>query len=574
MNRHQQLTFSGLTALALLSITGNAVQAVTPSDIDTAAATESMGQVNSVFQLRDVAPSDQAFDALRNLVEKYNCLAGYPNGTFRGDRPLSRYEFAAGLNACLQQIERLITGENNNSEIATADITRLRALVQEFDTELATLGARVDDLDGRVAFLEDNQFSTTTQLKGQVSFALAQAFGDQKADGTDLDSQVVFNNRVRLFFNTSFTGKDLLITRLDALNTVPFGPGEGGEPNVTGTSMTRTAFDEGNGNNVGIGKLFYGFSAGSLADKHDDAHGEDDHHDDEHDDHDDHGHGPAKGARWSFAIDAVGGEFNENFVNFNEFFSEELTGSVSRFGRFNPIYYQGLEGTGASLTYRFSNALSFSVGYLAPEASSPSRRAGLFDGSNATLAQFTLEPSDDLALGLTYARSYFPGGGAIAVSGETGSEAANVPFGEDIATSADSFGIQGRYEINPRLSLSGWAGLTEANAEQSGVNADANNVAVNQGDSATTFNWAVTLAMLDVGGEGNLLGFIVGQPPRVTDNDAGTESSEAAWHIETQYRHQINDHIAINPGIFVVLNPENQDQDSIVVGTIRTIFEF
>jgi hypothetical protein len=31
---------------------------------------ESMSQVNSVFQLRDVAPSDWAFDALRNLVEK------------------------------------------------------------------------------------------------------------------------------------------------------------------------------------------------------------------------------------------------------------------------------------------------------------------------------------------------------------------------------------------------------------------------------------------------------------------------------------------------------------------------
>ncbi|MGB2926983.1 MAG: iron uptake porin [Limnothrix sp.] len=57
-----------------------------------------LAQVNSVFQLRDVAPSDWAFDALRNLVEKYNCIVGYPNGTFRGDRPLSRYEFAAGLN--------------------------------------------------------------------------------------------------------------------------------------------------------------------------------------------------------------------------------------------------------------------------------------------------------------------------------------------------------------------------------------------------------------------------------------------------------------------------------------------
>ena len=115
---------------------------------------DSMAQVNSVFQLRDVAPSDWAFDALRNLVEKYNCIAGYPDGTYRGNRSLSRYEFAAGLNACMQQIERLIVGGETPD---AADITRLRALVQEFEAELATLGARVDDIEGRVEFLEDNQ---------------------------------------------------------------------------------------------------------------------------------------------------------------------------------------------------------------------------------------------------------------------------------------------------------------------------------------------------------------------------------------------------------------------------------
>lgn len=69
---------------------------------------DDIAQVNSVFQLSDVSPSDWAFDALRNLVENYNCIVGYPDGTFRGSRPLSRYEFAAGLNACLQQIERMI----------------------------------------------------------------------------------------------------------------------------------------------------------------------------------------------------------------------------------------------------------------------------------------------------------------------------------------------------------------------------------------------------------------------------------------------------------------------------------
>ncbi|MEM1368840.1 MAG: iron uptake porin [Cyanobacteria bacterium P01_H01_bin.15] len=541
----------------------------------------SMGQVTSVSELSDVSPSDWAFEALSNLVERYGCIEGYPDRTFRGNRALSRYEFAAGLNACMNSIERLIA---NSEAVLREDIAALQRLIQEFEAELASLGARVDNLEGRVAFLEDHQFSTTTKLRGQVSFAIAQAFGDEKADGSgDLDSQVVFNNRVRLFFETSFNGTDKLITRLDALNTVPFGPGEGDDPNITGTSMTRTAFDEGSDNSVRIGKLFYGFTAGKInTDSHDDhSHGDHEGHSD-HDDHGDHGghggheghgHGPAPDARLSVSIDAVGGEFNENFVNFNEFFSEELTGAISRFGRFNPIYYQGLEGTGVSATYRFNETFSLSAGYLAPDASDPSQKAGLFNGSHAALAQFTIEPGDRLALGLTYARSYFPGGGTIAVSGETGSEAANAPFGEDTATSANSLGFQTSFQISPSLVLSGWAGLAFANAETSGFNDDAG-VDVGRGDSATALNWALTLAWLDVGAEGNLLGLIVGQPPRVTDNDAGEESDQASWHLEAQYRYKVNNYIAVNPGVFVVLNPENQDNNAIVVGTIRTIFEF
>jgi hypothetical protein len=35
-----------------------------------------------------------------------SCLSGYPDGTYRGDQPVTRNEFAAGLNACLEQILR------------------------------------------------------------------------------------------------------------------------------------------------------------------------------------------------------------------------------------------------------------------------------------------------------------------------------------------------------------------------------------------------------------------------------------------------------------------------------------
>ena len=74
---------------------------------------------------------------------------------------------------------------------------------------------------------------------------------------------------------------------------------------------------------------------------------------------------------------------------------------------------------------------------------------------------------------------------------------------------------------------------------------------------------------------GSLGGIIFGQPPKVSSNDGGEEDEDSAWHIEAQYRYQLNDHVAINPGFFAVINPENNsDNDTLYVGTIRTIFEF
>lgn len=67
-----------------------------------------MSQVTSVSQLSDVQPTDWAFQALQSLVERYGCIAGYPNGSFQGNRAMTRYEFAAGLNACLNRVNELI----------------------------------------------------------------------------------------------------------------------------------------------------------------------------------------------------------------------------------------------------------------------------------------------------------------------------------------------------------------------------------------------------------------------------------------------------------------------------------
>ncbi len=89
---------------------------------------DSMSQVTNVNQLRDVAPTDWAYEALRSLVDRYGCIAGFPNQTYRGSQALTRYEFAAGLNSCLNQIERLIA---SSESVVREDIDTINRLTQE-----------------------------------------------------------------------------------------------------------------------------------------------------------------------------------------------------------------------------------------------------------------------------------------------------------------------------------------------------------------------------------------------------------------------------------------------------------
>ncbi len=199
---------------------------------------DSIGQVNNVHQLRDVASEDWAYEALRSLVERYGCIVGFPEQNFQGKRTITRWEFAAGLNACLEQIERLIV---SSETFLREDLETLQRLVQEYEAELAALGTRVNNLEGRVAFLEDHQFSTTTKFTGQVFTYLSSAWrgGDLKAEGASVfnvfDPSRDENNRPRrrivdfnpqttlsyytfFRFNTSFSGEDSLVLQLAAGN--------------------------------------------------------------------------------------------------------------------------------------------------------------------------------------------------------------------------------------------------------------------------------------------------------------------------------------------------------------------
>ena len=197
-------------------------------------------QVTSISQFSDVKPTDWAYQALSNLIERYGCVAGYPDGTYKGGKAMSRFEAAALLNACLDRVTE-VTDE-------------LKKLMAEFEKELAILKGRVDGLEAKVGELEANQFSTTTKLKGIATMVLG------GASNTGFGEDVTMNYDVRLNLDTSFTGKDLLRTTLRSGNFANSVFGNGN------TAMEMAFQEDQTGapgvDTVGINRLFYQFPIG------------------------------------------------------------------------------------------------------------------------------------------------------------------------------------------------------------------------------------------------------------------------------------------------------------------------
>ncbi|MEM8673465.1 MAG: iron uptake porin [Cyanobacteria bacterium P01_G01_bin.67] len=512
--------------------------------------TDSMGQVTNVNQLQDVSPTDWAYEALRSLVDRYGCIAGFPNQTYRGSQPLTRYEFAAGLNSCLNQIERLIAANTGPSE---EDLALIERMTQEFEAELATVGGRVDELESRTAVLEDSQFSTTTKLVGEVTFNIAQAFGDEQAlnpdDNLDLDSEVTFADRVRLTLVSSFTGKDKLFTRLTAGNNGNSFQDE------TGTREGRFAFDGFAGNDIIIDRLHYSFPA--LGDK----------------------------LRVTAMASLAAHHFYANTFNKGLDVGGGANGALTRFAERNPIYRQGIANSSAGLgaSFELNDFITLTGGYIAPTASDPSDGAGLFNGSFSALGQIDITPIEPLQIGLTYVRGYdneqtlgdlSPRGSFL--WGATGTNFANFEdeFGDTIIAGSpvetNSFGVQFQYDLNPKISIRGWGAFTDANIVGEGDDGD--------GD---IYNYAAAFVVSDILKEGSLAALIVGAEPYLASIDADGDgddediSNDVPIHLEGFYKYQLNDNISITPGIVWLPTPnQDGDNDDIFIGALRTTFSF
>ncbi len=196
--------------------------------------------VTSVDELSDVQPTDWAYQALAALIERYNLLLGYSDRTFRGNRSLTRYEFAATVDAALAELRRQ---SDRGQSVDTADLETIAQLQRNYHQALNELGTRLDRrIEPRLDRLEAQRFSATTQLQGQVLLALTDGDGNAKA---------TFVQRLRLNLTTSLTGPDRLFTQLEAGNN-------GGDA----VSLVQNRDGELPGNLLGTTGLFAG--AGGL----------------------------------------------------------------------------------------------------------------------------------------------------------------------------------------------------------------------------------------------------------------------------------------------------------------------
>ncbi len=532
---------------------------------------EDAAQVTSVSQLSDVQPTDWAFGALQSLVERYGCIAGYPDGTFRGNRAMTRYEFAAGLNACLDRITQQI-GSSTANLVKREDLAALQRLQEEFAAELATLRGRVDALEARTAELEANQFSTTTKLNGYAWFNLTGAFAGDKVrvestrnvapldrvGGRDPvtnrpivqrvdDPEITFSQLVWLTLNTSFTGKDQLITQIAV--------GNGNSPanqftsaglfNTFGTPfLDQTA--GGNPNEVILRELSYRFPVSDSLQV-------------------------VVGPRINFYR-----YFDNN--NFNFF----VDGSSSFNSNNSPLLSATRRGAGALVLWDIGRRLKLRFGYLGESteflptsvfnsASNPSQ--GLFGGTNTTTAELTFSPSDRANLRFLYSRSNIQqiGGLIGSPNGKPINGLADDGFGGRLGdATANTFSFNFDWSVTRRFGLFGRYGYAETNIFPKTNRPDG---------TIETRSYQLGVAFPDLFKEGALftVSFLV--PFDITGGRrflvSGGGNGGTQHEIEATYYLPLTENISIVPAFYAIFNANNFDSNpTIFVGNLRTQFSF
>jgi len=491
---------------------------------------EAMTEVTSVSQLSDVQPTDWAFQVLRSLVERYGCIAGYPDSSFRGNQTLTRYEFAAGLNACLERIGKLSLSQD--------DSLTLQKLKEEFANELVNLRGRVDALETRTNKVEAKQFSPTVFLGGQVILGLSTAAGGNPPGRGE--NNTVLNYLSQLQIASSFTGKDVLRVGLATGN---FDNRGFANPNSLNTNMSLLSYQTDLDNQIQLNSLEYRFTG--------------------------------FGDRVVFTLKPVGFRL-DNVLSPNSTYSDAGQGAISRFAEVNPVFRIGNLDAGIGLDWLVSDKVRLQFAYGTRNGTNGAK--GLFASDhNALGVQLLLNPTPSLILGLAYVNGYSRNG---QLDTFTGSNNADISGGFNEPARIHALSATLRWRLASNLTFGAWGGVILTDATF-GAFVDAiltRSIDLDELNALTlSTTYLFSLGISDpFGRKGDLLAFLVGQPPKLNAGiliervDEGT-----SLHFESFYRFKLSDNVSVTPGLFIVTDPGHISRNNnIFVGTIRTTLSF
>ncbi len=488
-------------------------------------------QVTSITQFSDVQPTDWAYQALSNLIERYGCVAGYPNGTYRGNRAMTRYEAAALLNACLDRITE-VTDE-------------LKRLMKEFERELAVLRGRVDGLEARVGELEATQFSTTTKLQGDYYWALGGVTatgGSSNSTGTG--SRDYYNANyaalhmvydARLNLKTSFTGKDLLYTRLRAGNfdDSPF----------DGNGFKLTKFDkaEATENIIKVSRLYYRFPVGK---------------------------------EFKIAVGPIAR--NTEFLGTKPFYYKgwsgldffQLNGAP---GTYNKITGSLLGAIWKQKVKKGQPYFTASTSYVTPKGSNGSPESGGIATKFSKSSWLTQLAYNQKQWKATFGWNYTQCGNKARSGTQASVQSQACDYDGSAYTNAFAGGLAWRPKktgLIPSISAGyGYNAVAYSNMSVAGMSNTgaalssdgSTNIADNLNDKniAATQSWTVGLQWDDAFVKGNTGGFAIGQPTFVTATRNGTTPFDAGYVMEGFYKFQVSDNIAVTPVLFYMSNPSS-----------------
>ena len=440
------------------------------------------------------------------------------------------------MNSALDKINEIISS-GLADKVSKEDLATLQKLQQEFASELATLRGRVDALDAKTAKLEAQQFSTTTKLRGEAIFGIAGA-SDGVGAATNTDkTNVVFQYRTRLNFDTSFTGKDLLRTRLQATNT----NGDGridGTTDTTGLGVrnaSRLSYESGSvANTFEINRLFYRFPVGDS---------------------------------FTAYIAPIGQ--TEDVINPLNPLESDGQGTISRFGRYSPLN-RIATGTGAGTSglavagfdWKLSDKVNFQAAYSATNAAGATGTGGVTGGDTKIAAQFVIKPAENLTFGVGYANAYTVGN---TLGSGLNSERINGTTGTVSGIKSNTVVGNLIWDITNKFTFTTWGSFIFADA-----------FTPTSVFPATFTSWNATLSGKDLFSEGDLAALSFGQP-LFTSSVSGTATASAntPYQLEALYRFRVSKNISITPGVFFVFDQaSNSVNGTATVGVVRTTFSF